>query len=290
MAKRLPVFHGKVELFESRAATWAELERVHPAAWLRVIQAACARAGEEGTVHHLDPDTPVSGASWEAALGSTGSALDAVERVARGELRNAFVATRPPGHHAESERAMGFCLLNHIAVAARHLQALGLARNIAIVDWDVHHGNGTQAIFYSDPTVYFLSLHQDRLFPDGGGAEETGVGAGAGWTLNLPLPPGLEGPTYLASFRRGLAQAREAMRPDFILISAGYDTLAGDPLGGMRLEPSDTFDLTREVMAWAEEACGGRVVALLEGGYDPRRTGEGVVATVGALAGLSSPP
>jgi acetoin utilization deacetylase AcuC-like enzyme len=200
---------------------------------------------------------------------------------------SAFVATRPPGHHATATEAMGFCLVNHVAVAARHLQATGRAERIAIVDWDVHHGNGTQAIFEEDPTVFFLSLHQaPPFYPGTGQAEEVGLGAGRGTTRNVPLPAGTDGTAFGRALQEALAEAATTFRPDMILISAGYDALAADPLGGMALEPQDYYDLTRQVMAWADAEAAGRVVAVLEGGYAPRPTGAAVVATLRAMTGL----
>jgi acetoin utilization deacetylase AcuC-like enzyme len=185
---------------------------------------------------------------------------------------------------------MGFCAVNHVAVAARHLQATGAAERVAIVDWDVHHGNGTQDIFYRDPTVFFLSLHQFPFYPGTGARDERGEAEGLGATLNVPLPAGTTGAAYRRAFAQALTLAGDAFRPDFVLISAGFDALARDPLGGMLLEPGDFFELAREVVHWAERACSGRVVALLEGGYHPARAGQAVAATLGALAGLDSPP
>jgi acetoin utilization deacetylase AcuC-like enzyme len=289
VGKDLLVLHGHVEPLGGRLATREELERVHPPSVLDAIEARSQEAALTGRVLPFAEDTPVSGATWEAVLGSAGSAVEAVEAVADGRLRNAFVATRPPGHHASADRAMGFCLVNHVAVAARHLLATGRAQRVAILDWDVHHGNGTQALFEADPQVFFLSIHQWPLYPGTGGAEERGVGEGEGTVLNLPLPPGTTGKDFIEAFRLGVAEAARVFSPDFLLISAGYDALAGDPLGGMELEPNDYHALTRIAMDWADSGAGGRVVALLEGGYEPRRTGQGVVATLRALAGEPPP-
>ena len=195
---------------------------------------------------------------------------------------------------------MGFCLINHVAVAARWLQATGRAERVLIVDWDVHHGNGTQDTFYADGTVFYLSLHQSPHYPGTGPADETGTGDGEGWTLNVPLPAGTSVADYRQHFSDALEQSLETCRPDFILISAGFDVMAGDPLGGMLLEPEDLHALTREVMAGAaRESMAGAatesgdhgsrgvgVVAALEGGYDPARTGLGAAAVLRALAGI----
>ena len=286
----LPVLHGKVEPVEVRFATLDELRRVHPLPYLERVQAASRRAGEIDARVEVGAEVPVSSGSWDAIRGSSGAALVAVEGVWSGALGNAFVATRPPGHHASAEQAMGFCAVNHVAVAARHLQATGAARRVAIVDWDVHHGNGTQDIFYRDPTVFFLSLHQFPFYPGTGGSDERGEGAGAGATLNVPLPARITGDAHERALAGALGRAEAAFEPDFILVSAGYDALAGDPIGGMLLEPAHFFRLTRAVLEWAARACSGRVVALLEGGYHPARTGLAAVATLAALAGLDGPP
>jgi acetoin utilization deacetylase AcuC-like enzyme len=235
----------------------------------------------------LDADTVVSPMSWSAALGSVGGAIEAATLVASGELDNAFVAARPPGHHATPTTPMGFCLFNNVAIAARALQDRGLAERVLILDWDVHHGNGTQDAFYRDPSVFYLSLHQSPWYPGTGAAHERGAGAGEGFTLNLPLPAGTARDRYRRVFRDGLESALSALTPDFVLVSAGFDAMAGDPLGGLLLEPEDFWGMTREVMEVAAGACGGRVVALLEGGYDPKRTALGALAVVRALSGAS---
>jgi len=280
--------------------TEEDLLRVHTPEYLALLLKAVEQAEKESTPLPLDADTMVSAASWDAATGSTAALLTAAGQVADGMLSSAFVATRPPGHHATPDRAMGFCLINHIAVVARWLQATGRAERVLIMDWDVHHGNGTQDTFYADGSVFYVSLHQSPHYPGTGGASETGVGDGAGWTLNVPLPAGTPAAEYRQHFSRALQQGLETCRPDFILISAGFDVMAGDPLGGMLLEPEDLHALTREVMAGAaiepgagesgaDDARGVGVVATLEGGYDPARTGLGAAAVLRALAGISLP-
>jgi len=289
VSKDMLALHDKVAQLEPRSATQEELLRVHTREHVEGILDLVDRAMEEGGSQSLDPDTRVSEASWDAAAGSTGAVLSAVEAVAGGILRNAFVATRPPGHHATPSRSMGFCLFNHVAVAARFVQDQGWGRKILIVDWDVHHGNGTQETFYDDGDVFYLSLHQHPHFPGTGSAGERGRGQGEGTTFNVPLAPGTERDEYLDNFREALSRARKAFQPDFVFISSGFDVLAGDPLGGQQLEPEDLHDLTRQVMDLAAEAAGSRVVALLEGGYVPDRIGAGTVAVVRALAGLAMP-
>jgi acetoin utilization deacetylase AcuC-like enzyme len=234
----------------------------------------------------LDEDTKVSPASWEAALGSAGAAISAARDILEGRVANGFVAARPPGHHATPDRAMGFCLFNSIAVVARWLQAHGHAERVLIVDWDVHHGNGTNDAFYEDPSVFFLSLHQSPHYPGTGAADERGSGAGEGFTLNVPLAAGTPRAEYRERFERAVAEATSRLRPDFVLVSSGFDVMAGDPLGGLLLEPEDLHAMTRLLMEDVASACDDRVLVLLEGGYDPMRLGDGTVDVVRALAGL----
>ena len=300
VGRDLLALHEKVIQVEPGRVAEEDLLRVHTPEYLAQLRTHVDRAEKEGTSVPIDADTIVSGASWAAATGSTAALLTAVEQVASGTLSSAFVATRPPGHHATPDRAMGFCLINHVAVAARWLQATGRAERVLVVDWDVHHGNGTQDTFYADGTVFYLSLHQSPHYPGTGPASETGIGDGEGWTLNVPLPAGTDAAEYRQHFSRALEQGLDTCRPDFILISAGFDVMAGDPLGGMLLEPEDLHALTREVMAGAagesmagaatesgdHGSRGAGVVAALEGGYDPARTGLGVAAVLRALAGI----
>ncbi|MGB0542901.1 MAG: histone deacetylase [Longimicrobiales bacterium] len=289
VGKDLLTLHGHVEQMPFGEASREDLERVHTSAHVDAVRLVCERAETSERIESLDPDTKVSSASWEAALGSAGTAIEAVKTVADGGLANAFVATRPPGHHATPDRAMGFCLFNNVAVAARWLQAAGRAERILIIDWDVHHGNGTQDAFYDDGSVFFLSLHQAPHYPGTGAATETGTGGGEGTTCNVPLPAGVSAASYRGVFKEALATVTDRFAPDFVLVSAGFDCMAGDPLGGFLLEPPDLHWMTREVMETAASACDGRVVALLEGGYEPKRLGVGTVAVIRALAGLGGP-
>jgi len=289
VGRDLLALHSRVQQRDPADATEEELLRVHRPSLVRGVRDACALAEAKGTIVSLDPDTKVSSGSWEAAVGSVGTAIAATRAIADGELANAFVATRPPGHHATPTRAMGFCLFNNVAVAARDLLATGRARRVLIVDWDVHHGNGTQDCFYDDPSVFFLSVHEWPQYPGTGHEEETGVGEGEGTTLNVMLPAGTPRSEYRERFSAALARAFQRGEPDFVLVSSGFDCLAGDPLGGLLLEPEDLHDMTREVLDAARSACGGRVGVLLEGGYDPARTGQGAVGVIRALAGLPFP-
>ena len=287
--------HGHVEqqpcegIFEVERLEDA-LREVHTAAHIEFVRAAVAQARDEGQPVRIDEDTLVSSASWDAALGSIEAALVVAEAVAQGRRGNGFVATRPPGHHATRERAMGFCLFNTVAVTARWLQTEGLAERIMIVDWDVHHGNGTQDIFEADPSVFFASIHEHPCYPGTGLATEIGQGEGRGFTLNSTLAPGSARQEWLDRFDALLDTAFERFTPDVVLVSAGYDALAGDPLASQQLEPEDYHAMVRGVMRRAEkasgEAGGARLVACLEGGYDPRRTGLACVATLRGLAGV----
>jgi acetoin utilization deacetylase AcuC-like enzyme len=278
--------HGRVEQVASGAGADEDLLRVHTRTHVEGVRAAVERAAREGTPVSLDPDTRVSAASWDAALGSVGAAIQAAGDVAAGTYANAFVATRPPGHHATPDRVMGFCLFNTVAITARWLQHRRHADRVLILDWDVHHGNGTQDVFWQDPSVFYLSLHQYPHWPGTGAVDEVGAGAGEGATLNVPLPPGTPRAVWLERFHAALDDVFGRFRPDFVLVSSGFDALAGDPLGGQALEPEDFHSLARSVLERADHACGGRVVAVLEGGYDPPRTGLAAAALLRGLAGV----
>ncbi len=289
VGRDLVTLHGHVEQMEPADADLEDLLRVHTTDQVERVRRACRRAEEREAIESLDADTKVSGASWDAAIGSAGTAIRAAADVVEGRVRTAFVAARPPGHHATPSQAMGFCLFNNIAVTARWLQAEGHAERVLIVDWDVHHGNGTQDAFYADPSVYFVSLHQAPHYPGSGAAGERGEGAGEGYTLNLPLPARTPAQEYRARFQQALERVSGTFEPDFVLVSAGFDVMAGDPLGDLLLEPEDLHAMTRFVVENVASVCDGRVVALLEGGYDPDRLGAGAVAVVRALAGLPTP-
>jgi len=233
----------------------------------------------------LDADTVVSMRSFDAALFAAGGACRAVDAVMKGEAKNAFVNVRPPGHHATAQKAMGFCLFNNVAVAARYAQnAFKDVKRVAVIDWDVHHGNGTQGIFYDDPSVFFFSMHQYPWFPGTGSRGETGVGRGLGSTMNIPLKAATKAKDQKFAFEAAIEEMRRKVLPDLIFISAGFDAHLADPLGQLQLEDGDFISMTTVVREWADEACEGRIVSVLEGGYDLATLGQTVAAHVGELA------
>ena len=233
----------------------------------------------------LDADTVISMKSFDASLFAAGGAITAVDAIVQGEVTNAFVAVRPPGHHATAERAMGFCLFNNVAVAARYAQnKYKEIERVAIIDWDVHHGNGTQGIFYSDPSVYFFSMHQYPWYPGTGSRGETGQGRGLGATLNVPLKAFTSAAEQNRVFEAAIHDISAAMKPDIIFISAGFDAHLTDPLGQLQLEDPDFVAMTKTVMQWAEDVCEGRIVSCLEGGYNLETLGETVREHVAELA------
>ena len=243
-------------------ATREQLTLVHPAEYVAAILAVHPAAGRH---IHLDPDTVMSAGSVAAALRAAGGAVAAVDAVMEGWARAAFVAMRPPGHHAEPARAMGFCLFANAAIAARHARARWGLERVAVVDFDVHHGNGTQAAFHDDPALFYGSSHQFPCYPGTGLAGERGS---AGNIVNAPLPPGSGGPAFRAAWERRILPALAAHRPELLIISAGFDAHRADPLAQLELETADFGWITDRLLEVAEEHCQGRVVSLLEGGYD----------------------
>jgi len=241
------------------------------------------RAYEDGQRCLDSGDTPISAESYQVALHAVGGVLAALDAVMAGKVRNAFCAIRPPGHHALRERAMGFCLFNNVAIAARHLQTRHKLARILIVDWDVHHGNGTQAAFDDDPTVFYFSAHQHPFYPGTGAAAETGKGPAKGTKLNVPFPAGTGDKEYKRAFEEKLRPAARAFKPDFVLLSAGFDAHADDLLGRMGLTAAGYADLTRIVKGLADECCQGRLVALLEGGYNLDALAESVEVHIRVL-------
>jgi len=270
-----------VERIALREATREELERVHEGGYIDLVE----REVGEGRLDLSTGDTAISERSYEVALLASGMACAAVDLVMGGDAERAFCGLRPPGHHASQARGMGFCLFNHVAVAARHAQAAHGAERVAIIDWDVHHGNGTQDIFYEDGSVFFFSSHQSPWYPGTGAAAERGEGEGRGSTLNLPLAARSGMVELAVGFDGALLPALEKFRPDLVLISAGFDSREGDPLGQLRLKDEDFVALTERLGELAARHCGGRIVSLLEGGYLIEGLSKAVAAHVGALIG-----
>jgi len=247
-----------------RSATDDELALVHTRDYIALVEAEVKERRNQLSTG----DTPINSHSAEAARAAAGAALNATDAVFEGRAQNAFCVTRPPGHHANAGRGMGFCVFNTVAIAARYAQRRYGAERVLIVDWDVHHGNGTQDIFYDDGSVLFFSTHQSPWYPGTGNANETGEGAGAGTTLNCPLPAGTGSNGVLNAFRNILLPAVENFRPDLVLLSAGFDSRVGDPLGQFLLTDDDFRHLTTLIMDVAVKHAGARLVSVLEGGYN----------------------
>lgn len=245
-------------------AALRELEYCHGSGYIELVR----RRIQEGRRSLGFPDTNVGPGSWDAALNAAGGAMAAVDAVLQGPAQSVFCVVRPPGHHARPHQGMGFCIFNNVALAARHAQVVHGLERVLIVDWDVHHGNGTQEIFYEDPSVLFFSTHQSNWYPYSGYADETGEGAGKGYTINCPFPYGTDIAPIREAFLERLLPAARDFKPELVLISAGFDALEADPLGGLRLYPKDFAELTEIVLEIAGASAQGRVVSLLEGGYD----------------------
>lgn len=239
------------------------ITQVHAASYVETLKRRTPTSGRVS----LDADTSMSAGSLAAAYLAAGGALAAADAIVAGSVEHAFCALRPPGHHAERDRAMGFCLFNNVAIAARYLQRRHAIARVLIVDWDVHHGNGTQHTFNNDPTVLFFSTHQYPYYPGTGRATETGEGQGAGATINVPMDAGEGDDTYREVFQKVLMPAADAFQPDFVIVSAGFDAHKDDPLAGMGVTEEGYADLTRMVLSIARRHSRGRLLSCLEGGY-----------------------
>ncbi|MFL5489255.1 MAG: histone deacetylase [Gemmatimonadaceae bacterium] len=268
------LFH-RVEQIEGRHATVDELELAHDPAYVRSVRVLAEQGGGR-----LDADTVASSGSWDAATAGAGCVLSAVDLCLGGVHARSFSAVRPPGHHAVRDRAMGFCLFGNVAIAAHYARAKHGLKRILIVDWDVHHGNGTQALVEREPDIHFVSMHQWPWYPGTGPAEDRGPHKTI-W--NVPMSAGLPRSDYIAALERGIDAATEGFVPELILISAGFDSLAGDPLGGFTLEIEDFETLTRSLVSRADSWCAGRIVSALEGGYAPDRLAQAAIRHLSTL-------
>ncbi|MEQ8747124.1 histone deacetylase family protein [Pyruvatibacter sp.] len=271
--------HGQfsdLERLQAVPATAEHLLRIHPQSHIDAVMAAVPADGYT----FVDEDTVMSPGTAHAALLAAGAGVQAVDQVMSGAVKNAFCAIRPPGHHAEPERAMGFCFFSNAAIAARHAQVSHGARRVAVVDFDVHHGNGTQAAFINDATLFYASTHQHPLYPGTGDAATTGI---AGNIVNAPLPPHANGEMFRAAYQDRILPALDAFAPDLIVISAGFDGHRRDPLAQMDLEDEDYAWITQQLCKTAHRHCEGRVISLLEGGYDLKALASASGAHVAAL-------
>jgi acetoin utilization deacetylase AcuC-like enzyme len=269
---------GELLRIVAEKASREEVLRVHSEAYVTALENASPSEG----LTPIDADTAMNPRTLDAAFFAAGGALAAVAAVMEKRARNAFVVARPPGHHAGVSTPMGFCFLNNVAIAARAARAVHGAQRVAIVDFDVHHGNGTQEVFWADPNVLFCSTHQAPFYPGTGWREETGE---HGTIVNAPLRAGADGEVFLEALREVVLPRVKAFGPDLLLISAGFDAHRDDPLGGLRLEEQDYFEATQRLLETAETCCEGRVVSLLEGGYDLTALARSVAAHVAALQG-----
>lgn len=271
---------GKYPLIEPRLATRDEIAMVHSRHYIDLV------AGTSGKPHtYLDPDTSTCADSYETALLAAGGFMNALDRVVEGTAANAFAFVRPPGHHAEAGRAAGFCIFNNVAIGACHAMKKHGMKRILIVDWDLHHGNGTQHTFYEDRRVLYFSTHQYPFYPGTGGINETGRGEGLGYTINVPLRRGCGDAEFAKIFRKILKPVADAWKPEVVLLSAGFDIHHQDPIGGMRLRPRGFATLTRILLDIAERHCGGRFVVTLEGGYHIGGMTESVKAVLKEMSG-----
>ncbi len=279
VTKAVDGFRNSMLPLAVRTATEDEIALCHSRAYI-----AIAHRDITSGAHELSTgDTSVGRKSWDVALDAAGGVLNAVDAVVSGKAQRAFCAVRPPGHHARPNQGMGFCVFNNIAIAARYAQKKHGLGKVLIADWDVHHGNGTQDIFYSDGSVLFCSTHQSPWYPGTGAANETGEGKGAGLTMNFPFPAGSGRKEVVGAFRENLRRAADRFRPDLVLISAGFDSRLGDPLGQFTLNDDDFADLTKIMIEIAGTHAGGRLISVLEGGYSLPGLAAGVSAHVREL-------
>ncbi len=277
--------HDHLVHFKPRRATEEELRLIHPTSYIRTIQQTSGKPRTQ-----LDADTIASAESYEVALHAVGSLLVLIDAVEAGEIQNGFGFVRPPGHHAEPDRSMGFCLFSNVAIGAAYaLEKYRLSR-ILVIDFDVHHGNGTQNAFYNRSDVLYVSTHQFPFYPGTGNFPEIGEKEGVGFTINFPLPAHSSDDTYNLVFDKIIAPIGKSYRPDLILVSAGYDAYVEDPLAGMEVTPAGFAGITQTILSLAQDVCDGKVVFLLEGGYHLKGLQTSVLKTLDELTGHGSPP
>jgi acetoin utilization deacetylase AcuC-like enzyme len=269
---------GRLQRVEPTPARREDLVRCHREDLVDHVKQLC-----EGDERFIDVDTRISRESYDVALLAAGGAVAAVDEVMKEEGGRAFCLVRPPGHHATIDHAMGFCLFNNVAVAARYAQAKYGMERVLLVDWDVHHGNGTQDIFWSDPSVFYFSTHQYPFYPGTGSSSERGGGRGQGFTLNIPLREGTSAQDHRQSFVDGLHAIGLKFHPDLVIVSAGFDSRRGDLLGGLMLEDSDFAEMTKDLLRIAENHSAGRLIGILEGGYNLDLLGTSVLSHISAL-------
>jgi acetoin utilization deacetylase AcuC-like enzyme len=278
--KDLPVYNNLIEI-QAESASESQLLEIHPQEYLDALQEAVKMG--PGFLDY--GDTYITQASYDAATMAVGGVLNVVDSILKGEAFGGFALVRPPGHHATRTRAMGFCLLNNIAIAARYAQKRGMQR-ILIVDWDVHHGNGTQDIFENDPSILFLSSHQAGIFPGTGHVHETGIDEGEGTVVNVPLPPRAGDHALISIYHQILSPLANRFKPQMILVSAGFDAHWSDPLASLQLTKGGYYKLAQALTSLAATICDNRILFVLEGGYDPRTLFDSVVNVLHALAEL----
>jgi acetoin utilization deacetylase AcuC-like enzyme len=275
---------AQLDVSSAAMASDEDLRRVHPASYLaRFAELSAGEGGEVGFEASFGPG------GYDIARISAGLAVEAVSRVAAGTLRNAYALTRPPGHHCLPDSGLGFCLLANIAIAVERAIAEHKLTRVAVIDWDVHHGNGTEEIFVEDPDVYYVSLHQERIYPFTGLAQQRGHGKGEGYTLNLPLPAASDGEVALKVWDERITPALDAFQPEFLLVSAGFDARENDPIGGLKWKDETFVAMTHRCVKLAEKHCKGRIVSMLEGGYYPPGLASASVAHVKALGDIVPP-
>ena len=256
-------YYNNLTLIQPRKATVEDIAKVHGTGYIRSVEDSCRNG-----VHNLDADTVISSDSYQAALLSAGAGLEALDKILEGTVGNAFCAVRPPGPHAEQNKAMGFCLFNNVGVIARYAQDVKNIQKIFIFDWDVHHGNGTQHSFYKDSSIYYSSIHQYPFYPGTGGVDETGTGDGLGSNLNLPMRAYSCDADYINAIEHKLIPVIQKFNPDLIIISAGFDAHENDPLAQINLSTDCYGKMTQKLMEIANDVCNGRILSMLEGGYD----------------------